>query len=554
MVELFHAIDPLQAIAGLGLFLFAMLQLEQALEALLGSTFKRSLRRYSEKPPQAIAIGVISTAILQSSSLVGVMTLALVGSGVIALSNGIGIILGANLGTTLTGWLVTLIGFKLPLEQVALPLVAVGAIGYMVLRRWPYAAESLRLVLALGLLIWALNLMKAAVSPPPELEQWLAQGQHWYGFFFLGLVVTLIIQSSSAMMMITLSLLAATAIDITQAAAVVVGADLGTTGTVMLGAIGGSASRRQVAFGHLWFNVINAVLALLLLPILPWLIAVLGISDPLIALVGFHSTFNLLGLLLFYPLLNPFARFLQGSVGGQQQSLLLYLNREAVAVPETGSEALHREAEHLLMMTLARFQRGFAGHRQVRSLPGHMPGQGIIRYDHLKRMEAEILNGAGLLQKCSLTVDQARRLQDDLGVVRNAVHAAKCMKDIQHNIDALQQTQETLLQQLWGTIRSNALSFLQPLNDRDPSANPAEIINLDLLLGLTRDVVAAHDRLHQQIVQIDLRSDDPEVQLPSLLNLNRELYAAQSNLIMALGMLYLSVDDQEQLRQRMTRF
>ena len=122
-------IDIWKLAAGLGLFLYGMHQLELALQKLAGRSFKRFLRRYTSRPIQGVLTGAISTAALQSSSVVGLIVLAFVGTGIIPLSGGIGMVFGSNLGTTATGWIVATLGFKLDIEAIALPLIALGGLG-----------------------------------------------------------------------------------------------------------------------------------------------------------------------------------------------------------------------------------------------------------------------------------------------------------------------------------------------------------------------------------------------------------------------------------------
>lgn len=531
MDNLLSSIDLPQAIAGIGLFLFAMLQLEQAMAQLLGGQFKRWLSRGAHHTYSALLTGTFSTAILQSSSLVGVMTLAFVGAGLIPLVHGIGIILGANLGTTMTGWLVTLLGFKLDLQQLALPLVALGSIGYMITRNWRHLHSITQLMLAIGLLIWALGLMKSSVHPAPEmLSDWLRGGGNIAGFFALGLLATIIIQSSSAMMLITLSLLATGFIDIKAAAAIVVGADLGTTGTVLLGAVGGSAPRRQVAYAHLWFNLFNAVIALLLIPLIPTATQLIGLSDPLFQLVTFHSTFNLIGVLMFYPFLRYFTGILERRVKDLPRRYSQYLNEASLSVPEAGGEALHRESERAVRMALARFRKAFRLTSSAEERPLPAPG-----YRELKSIEAEIIRYALDLQKASLNADQAVRLQDDLNAVRNAVHCAKCLKDIHHNLSALRDIEEGELQQLWRHIVENAAQFAQEISH---ATRHPDTLSRELLNDMVETTRQSHDCVHRLIFELTSASRDKDLQTPSLLNLNRELYTACTNLIEAVAEIY----------------
>lgn len=541
MSELLNGIDILQAVAGLGLFLFAMLQLEQALEGLLGSAFKRYLRRYTQTPAGAMSAGIISTAILQSSSLVGVMSLALVGSGVIALSNGIGVILGANLGTTMTGWLVSVLGFKLDLTEMALPLLALGSLGFIALRSKPRFASAMQLILAIAMLIWALGIMKSAVQAgQDQLSAVFSNGQGWFGFFVIGVLVTLVIQSSSAMMMITLSLLAANYLDIFHAAAIIVGADLGTTGTVMLGAIGGSAPRRQVAYAHLWFNVVNAVIALLLIPFIPTVAALVGLTDPLFTLVAFHSSFNLIGILLFYPLLPRYGALLQSRVRDKVVNRALFLKPDVLKVPEAGVEALNRESRRVVALGIA----------QIRSL-FHVSAAisdewfGVVKdYADLKQLEFDIISFASQLESASMTPDDALCLQSDLSAVRNTIHAVKSVRDVKHSIEALYQTDDGKLHALWLELQSGYTRAMVPLFQATVTADRERSGVMKSIADAKMQFDDLHQSLHHRILALYPKIDpflakeselirEPALQMPSLLNMNRELFVGQRSLIQA---------------------
>ena len=122
-------LDIWRLAAGLGLFLFGMHELEEALKQLAGRPFKRFLRQYTAKPLRGIIAGALTTAALQSSSVVSLIVLAFVGTGIITLASAISIVFGSNLGTTATGWIVATVGFKLDIEALALPLIAMGGFG-----------------------------------------------------------------------------------------------------------------------------------------------------------------------------------------------------------------------------------------------------------------------------------------------------------------------------------------------------------------------------------------------------------------------------------------
>ena len=247
-------------LAGVSLFLFAMSLLETALHALGGRRLSSFLRERTDTALKSVGGGLIATALLQSSSVVSLMVLAFVGAGLLGLPSALGIVFGSNLGTTLTGWLVATLGFKFDIENLALPLIAVGGIAYLAARgRW---AEFGRVALGLGLLLLGLQFMKGSAASLTDTIDVAALGNFaaWQ-FLLFGIVVAAVIQSSSATMMITLTALNAGIISLPSAAAIAVGADLGTTTTVLIGAIGGAPVKRMVATAHFVFNVVTDIIA-----------------------------------------------------------------------------------------------------------------------------------------------------------------------------------------------------------------------------------------------------------------------------------------------------
>ena len=196
----------LQALAGLGLFLFAMSQLESAARALLAGRAAGWLQQAAGTPVKGVLLGVAVTALMQSSSLVGLLVLALVTVRVLALRHALAIMLGANLGTTMTGWLVTVLGFKLSLGEAGLPLAGLGGLLAIAL---PEGQRSLgRFVFALGLLLLGLDTMKTAVEVVgTRFDLAVLQGLPPIVYLLVGVGLTALIQSSSASMLISLAAL-----------------------------------------------------------------------------------------------------------------------------------------------------------------------------------------------------------------------------------------------------------------------------------------------------------------------------------------------------------
>ena len=262
-------IDVWKFVAGLGLFLFGIQLVEISLKYLAGRHFKKLIRKHTENKFKSILAGTLSTMVLQSSSAVTLMLLALVGSGVLALSNALGIILGANLGTTFTGWVVSTFGFKVNIESAIFPVIATGALLHVFLSSRRLFSDWGKFILGIGLLFFGITLMKdSVISVKDEISFESFHTQSIYFYALGGFLFTAVIQSSSATMAITLTALNASLLSLSAAAALMVGADLGTTITTMLGSAGGTAEKKQVAAAHFIYNLVTCLLALLFLKLL----------------------------------------------------------------------------------------------------------------------------------------------------------------------------------------------------------------------------------------------------------------------------------------------
>ena len=424
-------------IAGVALFLFAMAQLETGLKALGGRRLALYLKRQTGLRVNAVIGGIVSTALLQSSSVVGLVALAFTGAGLLTLTAALGIVFGSNLGTTLTGWIVATIGFKLEIFELSMPLIGIGGLIFVFgRRRW---VEYGRAILGLGLLLMGLQLMKASVASVEQLINIndLAGLAAWQYLLF-GTLVAAVIQSSSATMMITLAALHAGIIDLPNAAAVAIGADLGTTTTVIIGAIKGSAIKHQVAAGHVIFNVVTDLIAFAFRIPLLGIIAWLGISDPLYGLVAFHSLFNLLGLFLFVPFTDSFARWLQQLFPKHDQQQARYLADVQSGLSGAAVDACERETSQLIARVLQLQMDVFSPPlRLPEGCPPvpHYSGIEAFRqmpfselYRATKTLEGELLEFAIQLQAGTLESSESARLSQLLHAAREAVQSAKAVK------------------------------------------------------------------------------------------------------------------------------
>lgn len=306
--------NVLSALGGVGMFLVGMLMLTGGLKGLAGSRMRSVLVRFTSTPLTGAVTGALTTAVVQSSSAVTVAAVGFVASGMLTFAQALGIIFGANIGTTLTGWLVATLGFKLDLGEAVLPLVFIGAVLHLTGR--PKLVAAGQALTGFGLLFIGIDFLKDGMAafegtvtpanfPPDTIVGRLK-------LVAIGLVITLVTQSSSAGVATALAALGAGTINFQQAAALVIGMDVGTTFTAALATIGGGTMARRTGLAHVIYNLMTGAIAFLLLgPFAAVTLPRIGDGTGQIALVAFHSFFNGIGVLLVLPLARPFARLIE---------------------------------------------------------------------------------------------------------------------------------------------------------------------------------------------------------------------------------------------------
>lgn len=333
--------ETLSLLGGIGLFLFGMQTMTAALRDLAGRRARAALARFTGTPAGGVVTGAATTAVIQSSSATVMTTIGFVGAGLMTFPQALGVIMGANVGTTFTGWMVALVGLKLDLGAVALPLL-LGASLVIALGRDRQKVAG-RALAGFALLFIGLSMMQAGTAAlDPILDVALSAGGGPGGILLLvalGAVVTAIIQSSSAGVAAALVLLDAGSLTLVQAAALVIGMDLGTTLKSVVGTLGGSTAMRRTAVAHVGYNVVTCTLALGLLAGVPALGRMLG-GDAPTTLVAFHTLFNLAGVALLLPLAGPFGRTIERLVPGHGGRLPETIDRALLAEPPAALDAV----------------------------------------------------------------------------------------------------------------------------------------------------------------------------------------------------------------------
>lgn len=356
---------------GLGLFLLGMSLMTDGLKLAAGPALHRILSGATRTRWHALGSGVMVTALVQSSSAVTVATIGFVNAGLLALGPALWVLFGANVGTTMTGWIIALVGLKFKVEALAMPLVGLGALLRLTGEGRRVAAVGIAMA-GFGLLFMGIALLQQAFDGLAGHFS-LPQGDGPMAVLAqmgAGLLLTVLIQSSSAAMAITLTAAQGGLLDAQGAAAVVIGANIGTTATALLAAIGATPNARRAASAHVVFNLLTGMVALLLLP---WLVAALGRAgemlglppDPATQLALFHTAFNLTGVLLMWPLADGLTRWLQQRFRAREEDEAQprFLDETVLAVPTLAIDALTGEVARAAEVVLRMLRRALAGAR-----------------------------------------------------------------------------------------------------------------------------------------------------------------------------------------------
>ncbi len=436
--------------AGLGLFLFGVNMLEGSIKSLAGRTFKLFLQKQTGHPVKAVIAGAITTGIMQSSSTVTLLVMSFTGSGILPLKNGIGLILGANLGTTITGWIVALLGFKLNPEGFYLFFIAIGALGLVFMQGSKIQAAS-RLVFGFGLLFMGLSFMKDSFIPFAEQANVTALiGKPMILFTLFGFILAAALRSSSAAIVIFLTSLSAGSITLLQGAYLAIGADLGTTVTGLLGTINGNGTRKKTGWAQFYINVLTSIITFICIHPLLYSIAAVGIQDPLVALVAFHSAFNLLGIILILPMIGPFTGWIDRRISSKSNNLTTFLSpgnkNDAIAC----IDALERETRLFLGQSIELREKLYTE---------PVNGSHSEAYYRLKEYENEIFNYVLPVLQRSLSKTEAEEIQLLFSSIRSATLAVKEIKDIRHNAQEFRQDPRDDLFVLESEITQKVHSF-----------------------------------------------------------------------------------------------
>ncbi len=362
-------------LGGLAVFLFGMKIMSDGLQKMAGVKMRQLIAAATNNRVSAMFSGMLVTSIIQSSSATTVMVVGFTSAGLLTLYQALGVIFGANIGTTLTAWVVSLFGFKVQISLFALPVIAVGFFSQFLPSKWVAARRIGEAAVGFGLLFLGLDIMKNTIpadfAQSPFVLQWLSKLTpdgllSLTALIAVGTLLTVILQSSSAVMAMTLTCAAAGIINFPTACALVLGENIGTTITANLAAIGATKTARRAALGHFLFNFIGVLWVALIfrhfIAFIDWLVPGSPFtSDPAqltsvlpYHISAFHTVFNVANTLLMLPLLRQLAALTLLAIpkskreDKHQDTELVFLNTRFNQTPELAILTARKEVERMM--------------------------------------------------------------------------------------------------------------------------------------------------------------------------------------------------------------
>lgn len=429
---------------GLGLFLFGMKTMSEGLQKVAGSRIRKILAALTTNRLVGTMVGIAVTAIIQSSSATTVMVVGFVNAGLMSLVQSIGVVLGANIGTTVTA---QLIAFKI--TKFALPAIGVGA-GLKLFsssKKWSYIGE---IVLGFGILFFGLSVMKHAFDPvrgSQEFQQiFLMVGDNHLLGVLIGAVLTIIVQSSSATLAITLALATSGLLTFEASIALILGENIGTTITANLAAIGTNLAARRTALAHFLFNTIGVAYMLILFPYFTGIVSSItesfvgGAADlviktqeqaalyggsigdkPFIAryIANTHTMFNIVNTIIFLPLIGVLAKLTTMVIRGKDEEIdfhLKFIDNRVLNTPPIALGQARSETRRMANIALQCMDETllFLNDYDSKRVPGLQKKEEL-----LDLMQKEIMDFLVALSQKSIAQETSREIASLIHMVNN---------------------------------------------------------------------------------------------------------------------------------------
>lgn len=480
--------------AGVAIFLFGMLMLEDGFKQFSGGALERVLDKATDTVPKSLGFGFVAATVMQSSSLVSVIAISFLSAGLIKLIAGIGIMFGADIGTTTGAWLIAGFGLKVKISTYALPMLAVSIV--LVFQKSKYLKGAGFILAGLGFLFLGIHHMKEgfdAFKNQFDLTQFAMVGvMGLIVYTAIGATATVVMQSSHATMVLIITAMAAGQVSYENAIALVIGANIGTTITAIMASFTANFLGKRLALAHVIFKLVTAVVALLLIDQMVWVVdwfstAVgIGPEDYALKLAVFHTMFNVMGVSIMVPLMSRLIALLERTIPEPELDVSQprYLLKAVESFPVSMEAAMRKEVKHLHDNAIKLITHGLNLQRHEIYTTDDVAATvesstQVVEFDIDEKFEQRVkslysaifdfASRAGELSLPRTTTDHIYSLRDS---AQSNVHAVKAIKHLRHNVTEYTKYPQGAVTDIYNGLRTEIARILveiHKLDEGDPN-------------------------------------------------------------------------------------
>lgn len=479
--------NSIEIVSGVAIFLFGMFIMEDGFKMLSGGFLESMMKKVTSNTFSSILFGAISTTVMQSSTLISLFSISFVSAGIVSLLQGVGIIFGSNLGNSTGAWIIASIGNKANISAFVLPIIAFGVI---FLFQKTKKIKGVGYVLAgIGFIFLGIAYIKLgfdAYSNTFDFSKYSVSGIKGMAIFvFVGLLATLIMQSTHATLVLIMAALSVNQITLDNAMALTIGAQLGSSITTGLGALNASIDGKRLAVAHIVFNLITALVAVIFSSQIIWFVEVvaslLGVVNLSFKLAIFHTLFNVMGIALMLPVLSKFVYYLTKFISKRKQVSIdgpIYLDDSKISYTNASIDAIKNETKHLYDNALSIIVHSIGFDRgQIRSFE---PIETLIKdktilkddidIDTLYEEKIKLLSNAIMefTAKAKAYIGDEEKIKEIFRLqiaAKNIVEATKHMRLIQKNLQKYSLSSYKSLSNEYDNMRAMMANLLRSIEE-----------------------------------------------------------------------------------------
>ncbi|WP_321315850.1 Na/Pi symporter [Halarcobacter sp.] len=514
-------------LAGIAIFLIGMHFMEDGFKLFSGGTLEKILENFTQNKYKSLLTGFITTSIVQSSSLISVIVISFLSVEILSLTQGMAIVFGANLGSTTTAWIVSALGLKIKISLYAMPMIIFGVI-FRFSKKNNYIGLG-NVLLGLGFIFLGISYMKEGfdtLKDAIDLAKYSLPGLTGILIYVLiGIVATVVIQSSSATMAIIITALAGSNILYIDALALAIGANVGTTVTAILGSLTSNQNGKRLAFGHFVFNITTGLIALFLIytlrDIVDFISPLFGIAEDnySMKLALFHTIFNLLGIIVLLPFITYIVKLSKRFINDdkyKKASKPKYLSKENIKIPYNAMVSIQKEVINLYENAQKAILHAISIHTselKKREDLDKLTSQPLNKIDtnlddiyqnNLKLLYSEIIEFA-LISQQHMNKEQNEYVSQLKIASSIIVKILKDTRDIQKNLNFYLNSKNEVIKQEYLNIKQELATFIFEVNQLKD--NDLDELETSTIIQVNKDKLSTLDTENNKRIDELIRSE-----------------------------------------------